>query len=180
MTDLRRSAIFCATDGDLAVLLFYGLSCQIERRMADQPALQLSSLALTSYGGSSAGFQGKVGLKANIEDVRAHPHPTMVVEAYKLAANAFAEEIQNSLPVADTKRISDLNCGASKLPLSCTYLLFAAMGTLRPSEPCQQLEIPVIMARLVDVHNRFQKMATAVAGSPHHFNLKFLEPFRKM
>ncbi|CAP97028.1 hypothetical protein PCH_Pc21g21310 [Penicillium rubens Wisconsin 54-1255] len=67
-------------------------------------ALQLSSLALTSYGGSSAGFQGKVGLKANIEDVRAHPHPTMVVEAYKLAANAFAEEIQNSLPVADTKR----------------------------------------------------------------------------
>jgi hypothetical protein len=33
----------------------------------------------------------------------------MVVEAYKLAANAFAEEIQNSLPVADTKRISDLS-----------------------------------------------------------------------
>ncbi|KAJ5825427.1 hypothetical protein N7474_002565 [Penicillium riverlandense] len=135
-TDLRRSVIFCATDGDLAVLLFHELSCQIEKQMVDRAqlpkdpfkeklkqtsnyrnlqrltsAMQISSLSSTCQGVSSPGFQGEVGLKANIEDVRAHPHPTMVVQAYKLAANALAEEIQNSVPTADTKRISELSIG---------------------------------------------------------------------
>lgn len=97
-TDLRRSAIFCATDGDLAILLFYEISCQLQKRLTDQPhsprnslcerlkltsgfrhsqrlasAIQISYLSTTNLGISSPGFQGKAGLKAGIEDLRAHP-----------------------------------------------------------------------------------------------------------
>ena len=96
--DVRRGVIFCATDGDLAVLLFYELSCHLQSHLADQPlssgnslretlkltknyrnsqrltsAMQISYLASTNHGVSSPGFQGKHGLKANIEDIRAHP-----------------------------------------------------------------------------------------------------------
>ena len=98
-SDLRRGVVFCATDGDLAVLIFYELACQLQRHLADQPqsqrnsllhealnltsnyrnsqrltsAMQISYLASTNLGVSSLGFQGKAGLKADIEDVRAHP-----------------------------------------------------------------------------------------------------------
>lgn len=97
-TDVRRCVIFCATDGDLAVLLFYELSCRLQSHLADQSlssgnnlretlkltkhyrnsqrltsAMQISYLASTNHGVSSPGFQGKHGLKANIEDIRAHP-----------------------------------------------------------------------------------------------------------
>lgn len=96
-TDLRRSAIFCATDGDLAILIFYEISCQLQKRLANQPlsqrnslrerleltshyrdsqrltsAMQISCLAKPNLGVSSPGVQGKAGLKASIEDVRAH------------------------------------------------------------------------------------------------------------
>jgi hypothetical protein len=93
--DLRRSVIFCATDGDLAILIFHKLSCQIERHLAGrlQPssehlrermhqtanyrslqrltsAIRLSSLASVIQGSWS---RGEAGLKANIEDITAHP-----------------------------------------------------------------------------------------------------------
>ncbi|KAJ5218111.1 uncharacterized protein N7498_000210 [Penicillium cinerascens] len=134
IADVRRSAIFCATDGDLAVLLFYELSCRLQSHLADQPlspgnslretlklttnyrnsqrlisAMQISYLASTNHGVSSPGFQGKHGLKANIEDIRAHPHPTMVVQTYQLAAKGLAQEIQSSVLAVDIKRISDLS-----------------------------------------------------------------------
>ena len=95
--DVRRKVIFCAIDGDLAVLLFYELSCRFQTHLADQPlssgtslretlkltknyrnsqrltsAMQISYLASTNHGVSSPGFQGEHGLKANIEDIRAH------------------------------------------------------------------------------------------------------------
>lgn len=97
-TDIRRCVIFYATDGDLAVLLFYELSSYLQSRLASQPlssenslretleltrsyrdsqritsAMQISYLASTNHGVSSPGFQGKNGHKANIEDIRAHP-----------------------------------------------------------------------------------------------------------
>ncbi|KAJ5547727.1 hypothetical protein N7513_004961 [Penicillium frequentans] len=132
--DTRRSVIFCATDGDLAVLLFYELSIYLQSHLANQPlssgnglrekleltrnyrdsqritsAMQISYLASTNHGVSSPGFQGKHGLKANIEDIRAHPHPTMVVRAYQLAAKGLAQEIQSSVSAVDIERISDLS-----------------------------------------------------------------------
>jgi hypothetical protein len=97
-TALRRYVIFCATDGDLAVLRFYELSLCLQSHLANQPlslgnslretleltktyrnsqrvisAMQISYLASTNHGVSSPGFQGKDGLKANIGDIRAHP-----------------------------------------------------------------------------------------------------------
>jgi hypothetical protein len=97
-TDVRRGVVFCATDGNLAVLLFYELSCQLQRHLGDQPqslgnklretlnlttnyrnsqrltsAMQISYLTSTNHGLSSPGVQGEGGLKSNIEDIRAHP-----------------------------------------------------------------------------------------------------------
>ncbi|KAJ5743923.1 hypothetical protein N7533_008793 [Penicillium manginii] len=129
--DLRRSVIFCATDGDLAILIFHKLSCQIERHLAGrlQPssehlrermhqtanyrslqrltsAIRLSSLASVIQGSWS---RGEAGLKANIEDITAHPHPTMVVQAYELAATGLAEEIRSSVSTSKERNISDLS-----------------------------------------------------------------------
>ena len=36
-------------------------------------------------------------------------NPTLVVQAYQLAAKALAEEIRNTVPAVDTKRISELS-----------------------------------------------------------------------
>ncbi|CAG8901763.1 unnamed protein product [Penicillium egyptiacum] len=132
--NVRRGVLFCATDGNLGVLLFYELCCQLQRHLEDQPqslgnklretlnltrnysnyqrltsAMQISYLTSATHGLSSPGFQGEGGLKSNIEDIRAHPHPTMVVQAHRLAAKCFAEEIQNSVHTVDIKRISDLS-----------------------------------------------------------------------
>lgn len=96
--DVRRCVIFCAFDGDLAVLLFCELSIRLQSYLSNQSllsgnslrerlalnkcyrncqritsAMQISYLASANHGVSSPGFQGKFGLKANIEDIRAHP-----------------------------------------------------------------------------------------------------------
>jgi hypothetical protein len=96
-TDVRLSVIFCATDGDLAVLLFYELCCYLQKPLRNQPqgqggfretlkltkshrdsqrlasAIQMSYLASANRGVSSSGFQEQCGFKARLEDIRAHP-----------------------------------------------------------------------------------------------------------
>ena len=98
-TLLRRNALFCAIDGDLPVLVFYDLCSQLRSFLEDEPrspsnsslrealkltndrrysqrltsAIQISYLASKHIGNLSPGFEGKAGLKADIEDVRAHP-----------------------------------------------------------------------------------------------------------
>lgn len=97
-SDLRRAAIFCATDGDLAVLLFCELTVRLQSQLAEQlrpaanslcealrftrdycfyeritSALQISYLTSKDHGISSPGLQGRARSKANVEDVRAHP-----------------------------------------------------------------------------------------------------------
>ncbi|KAF4182354.1 hypothetical protein CNMCM7927_000040 [Aspergillus lentulus] len=79
-----------------------------QRRMS---AMQISHLAMASQGVSSPGFQGKSGLKANVEDISAHPYPTLAVQAHKLAAKALADEIQCSISQMDARRISELTVG---------------------------------------------------------------------
>lgn len=87
----------------------------------------MSYLASAKCEISSPSFQGKGELKANVEYIRAHPvgpsflffgclfilismqHPTMVVQAYQLASEALAQEIQNSVPTMDLRRISDMS-----------------------------------------------------------------------
>lgn len=151
-TDVRRSVAFCATDGDLVILIFYELCCSLQKYLEDQPqghghslcetlkitkndryhqrftsAMQMSYLASAKCEISSPCFQGKGELKANVEYIRAHPvgpsflffgclfilismqHPTMVVQAYQLASEALAQEIQNSVPTMDLRRISDMS-----------------------------------------------------------------------
>jgi hypothetical protein len=97
-TNVRLSVIFCATDGDLAVLLFYELCCHLPNYLGNQPqgqgdglreilkltknhrdrqrltsAMQMSYLASANRGVSSSGVQGKCGTMAHLEDIRAHP-----------------------------------------------------------------------------------------------------------
>ncbi|KAF4221557.1 hypothetical protein CNMCM5878_008805 [Aspergillus fumigatiaffinis] len=79
-----------------------------QRRMS---AMQISHLAMASQGVSSPGFQGRSGLKANVEDISAHPYPTLAVQAHKLAAKALADEIQCSISQMDARRISELTVG---------------------------------------------------------------------
>lgn len=43
--------------------------------------------------------------------LRNEQHPTMVVQAHKLAAKVFAEEIQNCVATVDSKRVSELSLG---------------------------------------------------------------------
>lgn len=50
----------------------------------------------------------------------------MVVQAYKLAARGLAEEIQNTVNVADTKRMSELSIGLG----SCLRELEGLQSTL--------------------------------------------------
>ncbi|GIC87529.1 uncharacterized protein Aud_003913 [Aspergillus udagawae] len=78
-------------------------ACHRDQRRTS--AMQISHLAMASQGMSSPGFQGKSGLKANVEDISAHPYPTLVVQAHKLAAKALADEIQCSISKMDAKRI---------------------------------------------------------------------------
>jgi hypothetical protein len=95
---VRRSVIFCATDGDLAVLLFYELCCQLENHLRNQSqerdnclretlnltknyrdgqrltsAMQMSFLASANRGVSSSGFQEKGDFMVDLGDIRAHP-----------------------------------------------------------------------------------------------------------
>lgn len=96
---LRRSVLFCSSDGDLAVLQFCEVIDQLEAELARMPstpgkerllvnlhsmrahrednrlisATQVSFLASGSQGVSSPGFQGGAGLKASVQDVAAHP-----------------------------------------------------------------------------------------------------------
>lgn len=152
--DLRRSMIFCAIDGDLAILLFHKLCSRIHKHLARNTdhkngtlhnrlaetksyrrlqrltsAIQISSLASAVSGNLSPGVEGAFGLKAQIEDIRAHPHPTMVVQAYKLAANCLAEEIQNSVTAVNEKLISNLslklqNCLRELRGLQSTVVMY--------------------------------------------------------
>lgn len=170
--DLRRSMIFCAIDGDLAILLFHKLCSRIQKQSARNndlkngtlhdrlaetksyrrlqrltSAIQISSLASAVQGNLSPGVEGAFGLKAQIEDIRAHPvslfpsyqtqnanskflkHPSMVVQAYKLAANCLADEIQNSITAVNEKLISDLsiklqNCLRELRGLQSTLVMY--------------------------------------------------------
>lgn len=97
-TNVRLSVFFCATDGDLAVLLFYELCCHLQNHFRNQPqeqenclhetlnltkhhrdsqrltsAMQMSYLASANRGVSSSGFQKKGGIMAHLGDIRAHP-----------------------------------------------------------------------------------------------------------
>lgn len=53
-------------------------------------------------------------------------HPTMVMQAYKLAAKGLAEEIQKFILTAGPKRISDLSTGLD----SCLQELQGLRSTL--------------------------------------------------
>ncbi|KAF7177459.1 hypothetical protein CNMCM7691_005712 [Aspergillus felis] len=89
-------------------------------------AMQISHLAMASQGVLSPGFQGKSGLKANVEDISAHPYPTLVVHAHRLAAKALADEIQCSISQMDAKRIPELTVGLE----SCMQGLQRLQGAL--------------------------------------------------
>ncbi|KAL4890011.1 hypothetical protein BDV59DRAFT_204816 [Aspergillus ambiguus] len=134
---VRRCVLFCATDGDLAILLFDKLVRQMQDHLEDQAsvaaharlcatlssataycheqrlisATHISYLASTNLGVSSPGFQGGRGLKANVQDIGAHPQPALVVKAYALAAETFADEIQELMPRLDTRAILEMTNG---------------------------------------------------------------------
>ncbi|OKP14977.1 hypothetical protein PENSUB_3372 [Penicillium subrubescens] len=97
-TNVQLSVIFCATDGDLVVLLFYELCCHLQNHLKNQPqeqdnclrealnltkyhrdrqrltsAMQMSYLASANRGVSSSGFQEKGGIMAHLGDIQAHP-----------------------------------------------------------------------------------------------------------
>ncbi|KIW12606.1 hypothetical protein PV08_09884 [Exophiala spinifera] len=131
---LRRSVLFCSSDGDLAVLQFCEVIDELEAELAQAPsapakerlledlysarahrednrlvsATQVSFLASGSQGVSSPGFQGGAGLKASVQDIAAHPHPQMMVQAFRLAAKALSNEVQNCIARMDTERASSM------------------------------------------------------------------------
>ena len=95
--DIKRRVLFCATDGDLAILLFDELIRELETTLVESlpaydglymtlrstrayrqeerltSAMNISSLASLSIRVPSPGFQGDHGLKANVQDIAAHP-----------------------------------------------------------------------------------------------------------
>jgi hypothetical protein len=82
----------------------------------------------------------------------------MVVQEYKLAANGFAEEIRNSVPAADTKRILDLSIGIlsclRELPgFQSTLVMYPSTdwgdGNVNSSWALPTTEVPYIRAGLV-------------------------------
>lgn len=153
--ELRSIVSFCSNDADFVVLQLYNIVQTLEIRLAEQPstpakerlcssllstssyrkeqrivsAVHISSLASICNGLSTPGFQGEGGLKAQVQDIGAHPvgiaifqfglclclpatkYPSIVVQAHTLAAKAFVSEIHSSLTNRDTKRASDMTAG---------------------------------------------------------------------
>ncbi|OQV06639.1 hypothetical protein CLAIMM_11181 [Cladophialophora immunda] len=128
-SSLRRSILFCSTDGDLAVLRLYEVILKLETDLRQQPstpakrqllialqsssarreedrrisAMQISFLAANSQGISSPGFQGRGGLKAYVQDFAAHPLPSLMIQALSLAAKTFNDEVHSCLNRMDTE-----------------------------------------------------------------------------
>ncbi|KAL5358541.1 hypothetical protein BJX96DRAFT_163813 [Aspergillus floccosus] len=137
---VRRCVLFCATDGDLAILLFDKLIRQMQEHLGDRTLLgthsrlratlslaipycheqrlisatHISYLAWTNLGVSSPGFQGGRGLKANVQDIGAHPQPALVVKAYALAAETFADEIEELMPRLETRALVEMTSGLNR------------------------------------------------------------------
>ncbi|KAL6237918.1 hypothetical protein BDW75DRAFT_237963 [Aspergillus navahoensis] len=137
---VRRCVLFCATDGDLAILLFDELVHKMQEHLADRTSLaahtrlratlrsataysherrlisaaHISYLASTNIGVSSPGSQSGHGQKANVQDIGVHPQPALVVKAYALAAKTFANEIQELMPRLDTRAILEMTNGMNR------------------------------------------------------------------
>ncbi|KAE8327935.1 hypothetical protein BDV39DRAFT_204338 [Aspergillus sergii] len=136
-SETRRLAGFCLNDGDLAILVFCAIARRLETGLAGDPssqekdslasvlqssksyrqkqrlisAQQVSTFAAVSQGSKSLGFQGNGGLKANIQDIAAHPYPIMVVQAQTLAAKAFADEVHEMINILDLKGAAEMSAG---------------------------------------------------------------------
>ncbi|RJE27584.1 GAL4 [Aspergillus sclerotialis] len=163
--DILRNIYFASTDVDLAVLLFFDsiqpLEANLEAQTSQSPAgerlrrtlremnayhryqrlrsaMNISDMAVARKGMSSHGIQSKTGLKANIQDIGAHPkpktheiaqYPALVIQAHQLAAKSLADEIQDSIHKMDTGRVSELNislgnCMQGLQRLQKTFVMF--------------------------------------------------------
>ncbi|KOC18362.1 hypothetical protein AFLA70_13g005921 [Aspergillus flavus AF70] len=153
--DIQRRVLFCATDGDLAILLFDELIRELEVGLKEslpagdsfyttlrststyrqeerlESAMNISYLASLSIKVPSPGFQGDHGLKANVQDIAAHPvrQPALVVKAYTLAAKTLADEIQRVMAKMETGSVYTLtnglnNCLQGLLALEKTLVMF--------------------------------------------------------
>ncbi|OGM50345.1 hypothetical protein ABOM_001079 [Aspergillus bombycis] len=133
--DVQRRVLFCATDGDLAILLFDELIRELEVNLMESlpagdslhtvlrstsayrqeerlaSAMNISYLASFSIRVPSPGLQGDHGLKANVQDIAAHPQPALVVKAYTLAAKTLADEIQRLMAKMETGSVYTLTNG---------------------------------------------------------------------
>ncbi|KAE8157274.1 hypothetical protein BDV40DRAFT_305307 [Aspergillus tamarii] len=133
--DIKRRVLFCATDGDLAILLFDELIRDLETTLVESlpaydglymtlrstrayrleerltSAMNISSLASLSIRVPSPGFQGDHGLKANVQGIAAQPQPALVVKAYTLAAKILADEIQRLMARMETSSVYTLTTG---------------------------------------------------------------------
>ncbi|KAE8142289.1 hypothetical protein BDV38DRAFT_278455 [Aspergillus pseudotamarii] len=133
--NVQRRVLFCATDGDLAILLFDELIRELEAALMESSpaddslyttlrstsadrqeerlvsAMNISYLASLSIRAPSPGFQGDHGLKANVQDIAAHPQPALVVKAYTLAAKILADEIQRLMTRMETSSVYTLTTG---------------------------------------------------------------------
>ncbi|KAE8423277.1 hypothetical protein BDV36DRAFT_307704 [Aspergillus pseudocaelatus] len=157
--NVQRRVLFCATDGDLAILLFDELIRELEATLVESlsvedslyttlrstsayrqeerlaSAMNISYLASLSIGVPSPGFQGANGLKANVQDIAAHPvrRPALVVKAYTLTAKILADEIQRLMTRMETRNVYTLttglnNCLQGLQALEKTLVMFPNRG----------------------------------------------------
>jgi hypothetical protein len=97
--EIRRQAAFCSNDGNLAILYYFDIVQSLEYSLLLQPqsktkqalydelqstqsfrthqrlvsAIQVSTFSCSCQGAFSPGFQGSGGLKAQLQDITAHP-----------------------------------------------------------------------------------------------------------
>ncbi|KAA8651008.1 hypothetical protein EYZ11_004307 [Aspergillus tanneri] len=138
--ELWRMVSLCSNDANLPILLFCDVAQRIEFDLERLPnpegeeglvallealqstrsyrkqqrlasATQVSIVASTCYGVSRPGFQGTGGLKASIMDIGSHPDPSLLAQAYTLAARAFTEEVNESMQEMDMDRASQMTSG---------------------------------------------------------------------
>ncbi|KAK6369690.1 hypothetical protein LTS17_009596 [Exophiala oligosperma] len=126
----RVAIAYCLNDGDLGVLYFYDIAQRLKAKLAVSPrsstmealaeelrststfrtkeriasATQISHQSSGSKDTFSPGFEGTQGLKAHIQDIAAHPCPALVVQAHKLAAKAFADDLHPLIARKDWNR----------------------------------------------------------------------------
>ncbi|KIW12611.1 hypothetical protein PV08_09889 [Exophiala spinifera] len=132
--EIWRTVAFTSNDCDLAILLFCDLVQRFEIRLAQQPftpeterlrgalrltsdfrktqrlisAEQVSLVASTCRQTSRPGFEGSSGLKSHIQDIAAHPNPSLMVHLHTLAGNALRGEVHSSISQLEGKRVSEL------------------------------------------------------------------------